>query len=72
MPGNDDELLIDLKAEVAAELAVAHTDDPDAAYEVPPDQWLFSPTALEREEVGLRNILGAIEALQAGPQPPGD
>ena len=48
---------------------MAHIDDPEAALDVPLDQWLFDPTDLEREEVGLRNMLGAVEALERGPEP---
>jgi hypothetical protein len=33
----------------------------------PASEWLFDPTDAEREEVGLRNLLGAVEALDVGP-----
>jgi hypothetical protein len=67
--GSEAEFLISLKAEVAEELAIAHIDDPEQALAVPQDQWLFDPTDLERQEIGLRNMLGAIDALERGPEP---
>jgi hypothetical protein len=72
MAGRDDELLIELDAEVVAELAVAHVEDPEALLSVPPEEWLFDPTDLEREEVGLRNLLGAVEALEQDLRPGGE
>ena len=64
MPNDDDLSLQDLELEVVAELTIAHIDDPEKAREVPQSEWLFGPTELEREEVGLRNLLGAVRALE--------
>jgi hypothetical protein len=66
------EFLISLKADVAQELAIAHIDDPEQVRAVPQDQWLFDPSDLERQEIGLRSMLGAIEALERGPEPGAD
>jgi hypothetical protein len=69
MSGSEDEFLVSLGAEVTAELEMAHVDDPAELLEVPQEEWLFGPTDLEREEVGLRNILGAVQALERDPDP---
>jgi hypothetical protein len=69
MSSSKDEFLAGLQTEVEAELEVAHIDNPEELLQVPQEDWLFSPTDLEREEVGLRNILGAVEALERGPDP---
>jgi hypothetical protein len=68
MAYSEEQFLEGLEVELAAELALAHSDDPEAAFAVPQDEWLFDPADLEREEVGLRNLLGAVEALERRPE----
>lgn len=63
-----DEFEIEFEAEVEAELSLAESSDPERAAELPASEWLFDPTDAEREEVELRNLLGAAEALEAGPR----
>jgi hypothetical protein len=69
MSGSENQFLASLESEVVTELAIAHSDRPDAAFAVPPEEWLFDPTDLERQEVGLRNLLGAVETLERGSGP---
>jgi hypothetical protein len=60
-PSDDNRFLHDLEVEVEADLdLVAATDEPTG----PPSEWQFDPTDVEREEAGLRNLLGAVEALE--------
>jgi hypothetical protein len=61
---NEGEFLHELQSEVTLELAIARSGD---AADVPGEssaEWLFDPIDVEREEVGLRNIQGALEALE--------
>ncbi|MFC6879429.1 MULTISPECIES: hypothetical protein [Actinomadura] len=59
--GNESEF----EVEVEAELSLAESSDPERAAELPASEWLFDPADVEREEVGLRNLLGAAEGLEA-------
>jgi hypothetical protein len=40
---------------------------PSGEYELgaSPTEWLFDPTDVEREEVGLRSLLAGVEALES-------
>jgi hypothetical protein len=50
---------------------VAETSQPEEeAVGVPIAEWLFDPVDAQRYEVGLRNLLGAVEALEGGPTDP--
>ncbi|GAA2118130.1 hypothetical protein [Actinomadura napierensis] len=60
-----DEFEIEFEVEVQAELSLAESSDPERAAGVPASEWLFDPADVEREEVGLRNLLGAAEELEA-------
>ncbi|MET7422786.1 hypothetical protein [Dactylosporangium sp. NPDC005555] len=68
-PAGDETFLHRLEHNVRAELAQAETSPLDAALAVPIDEWMFDPADAEREEVGLRSLLGAVEALEGGPRP---
>ncbi|GAA4605392.1 hypothetical protein GCM10023195_18680 [Actinoallomurus liliacearum] len=61
-----DEFEIEFEAE--AELSLAESSDPERAAGLPASEWLFDPADVEREEVELRNLLGAVEALEADPR----
>jgi hypothetical protein len=63
MTTNEGEFLAGLEVEVESEIAIARASRPQEL-ESSPDQWLYDPTDREREEVGLRNMLGAVEALE--------
>jgi hypothetical protein len=57
----------ELEVEVAAELDLVAASEPaEAGAGAQP--WPFDPEDIEREEIGLRNILGAAEALDAEPR----
>lgn len=62
-PPGDDRFLADLESAVKAELA-EFEDGPQVA--APLAEWLVDPVDVEREEVGLRNLLGAVETLEDG------
>jgi hypothetical protein len=61
----DDAFLHELELDVKAELAQAEASGPqEEAVGVPIDEWLFDPADAQRDEVGLRSLLGAVEALE--------
>jgi len=72
-PTGDNESLHDLEAEVVAELTLAESSSPEEGIAVPAAEWQFDPVDVEREEVGLRSLLGAVNALEGDPSqdPPG-
>jgi hypothetical protein len=64
MTGPDDEkaFLHDLEAEVEIELTRSESSHPVESDG--PAEWLVDPADTEREEVTLRSLLGAIQALE--------
>ncbi|MCP2323237.1 hypothetical protein HDA40_001744 [Hamadaea flava] len=56
--------LHDLEIQVAAELALQAASHPEDALARPVTEWQFDPADAQREQVGLRSLLGAIEALE--------
>jgi hypothetical protein len=60
----DREFEIELEIEVQEELTLAESSRPEETASAAPSEWLFDPTDVERDEIGLRNILGAVEALE--------
>lgn len=64
MPTDEGQFLPRLKIEVEAELAITRSSYSADANDVSPAEWLFDPTDVEREEIGLRNLLGAVEAIE--------
>jgi hypothetical protein len=71
MPADESQFLSELEADVETELAMARSSRPEDALSLSPAEWLFDPTDVEREEVGLRNLLGAVEALENDPRTDG-
>src|SRR5215475_2031790 len=65
MPTDESQFLHELETEIEAELAMAQPSQPADAPGASPAEWLFDPTDLEREEIGLRNLLGAVIALES-------
>ncbi|MFI6290515.1 hypothetical protein ACIBEJ_02980 [Nonomuraea sp. NPDC050790] len=61
-----------LEAEVEVELNASVASHPEEALELPVTEWLFDPMDAEREQVGLRGVLDAIEVLEHGERPGGD
>jgi hypothetical protein len=65
-PANEHEFLHGLEVEVEAELTMAEASRPEEVVNTPVTEWLFDPTDVERYEVGLRGLLGAVEAVEGG------
>jgi hypothetical protein len=63
IPTGENGFLHSLEAEVEVELTMAEASHPDESIGGPAD-WLFDPAEAERDEVGLRSLLGAVEALE--------
>ena len=61
-PG-DGEFLRELEVEVEEELDLAESTRPEEITG-PSAEWLFDPVDAQREEIGLRSLLGAIEAVE--------
>jgi hypothetical protein len=64
-PTGGDEFLHGLEIEVREEILLAETSHPETEAELPVTEWLFDPTDAEREEVGLRSLLDAVEVAEA-------
>nr|WP_157554809.1 hypothetical protein [Herbidospora sakaeratensis] len=47
-----------------AELAMAEGSHPEELAEEPITEWLYDPAEAEREEIGLRGLIGAVEVLE--------
>ncbi|GAA3076802.1 hypothetical protein [Streptosporangium carneum] len=69
VPSGEGDFLYELEVEVEMELTVAEASRPEEAAGLPVTEWLFDPTDVEREEVGLRGLLGALEALEGDSRP---
>ena len=66
-PTGDNAFLYALELNVRTELTMIETSQPwEEAVRVPIDQWLSDPADDQRYEVGLRSLLGAVEALEDG------
>ena len=64
--------LHELELTVRTELTLAETGQSyEEAVAVPIDEWLSDPADDQRYEVGLRSLLGAVEALEDGFGPGG-
>lgn len=63
-PTGDNAFLHELELDVRAELTEAEASRPEDAAGVPMDEWMFDPADAQREEVGLRSLLGAVEAVE--------
>jgi hypothetical protein len=66
MPTDESPSLHRLEIEVQEELVLAESSE-SRELGGSPAEWLFDPADIEREEVGLRNLLGAVEALELDP-----
>lgn len=65
-PTGDGSFLENLETEVEVELTVAETNRIDDSTGGPAD-WLEDPEDAQRDEVALRSLLGAVEALKEKP-----
>ncbi|MEV0160537.1 hypothetical protein [Nonomuraea fuscirosea] len=66
VPNGEDDVLYELRAEVEIELITAEASRPEEEMELPVTDWLFDPTDVEREEIGLRGLIDAVEELEGG------
>ena len=62
-PTGDDAFLYELEQDVRSELRRTEASEQEG---LPTNEWLFDPADAQREEVGLRSLLGAVEALENG------
>jgi hypothetical protein len=62
MPSDETRPLHKLEEDVEEELIIARDSHPEEEIDLSPAQWQFDPLDEERYEIGLRSILGAIEA----------
>ena len=67
IPTGDNNFLAELEAEVEVELTIAESSEPDLS--AGPEHWLVDPEEAQRDEVGLRSLLAAVEALKGNPEP---
>jgi hypothetical protein len=66
-PIGENAFLHELELNVSTELTLAGTGQPEEeAVNVSLDEWLFDPADAQRYEIGLHNLLGAVEALEDG------
>ncbi|MEU8123857.1 class I SAM-dependent methyltransferase [Spirillospora sp. NPDC049024] len=63
-PTGDNEFEIEFEAEVRAELDLVASSDAEQVAALPVSEWLFDPADAGREQLGLRNLLGAAEELE--------
>ena len=67
VPIGENAFLHELELNVSTELVLAGTSQPEEeAFNVSLDEWLFDPADAQRYEIGLHNLLGAVEALEDG------
>ena len=59
---------VELEIEMQTELELVEASSP-AEDMGAPSSWAFDPSDVVREEVGLRNLLGAAEALAQAAEP---
>jgi hypothetical protein len=59
----DGEFLRELEVEVEEELDLAESTRPEEIT-APSSEWPFDPVDVQREEIGLRSLLDAIEAVE--------
>ena len=70
-PTGDNAFLPELELTVRAELTLAETSLPEEQADgVPGDEWPLDPD-VQRYDIGLRALLGAVEALEDAPGPGG-
>ncbi|MEH0985306.1 hypothetical protein [Micromonospora sp. CPCC 205556] len=58
----------ELETEAEAKLAMAAASHREEAIKLPVTEWLFDPADAQRDEVGLRSLLGAVGALEGDPR----
>jgi hypothetical protein len=58
------DFLHELEHEVEADLTMIESSHPAETAVLPPSEWTVDPAEVERDEVGLRSLLGAVEELE--------
>ncbi|TCO43643.1 hypothetical protein EV646_112220 [Kribbella antiqua] len=59
-----DDFLRELEVEVEADLTLAESSSPEQDVVLPVEEWRYDPTDVQREEAGLQNLLGAVQAME--------
>lgn len=68
-PTGDSAFLQELEINVRSELTIVETSQPEIdADGVPTAEWLLDPD-IQRYEIGLHTLLGAVETLENGSRP---
>lgn len=67
-PSGGKDFEVELEVEIETELTLAESSRPEEVAALPVSEWPFDPADVEREEIGLRNLLGAVEELEDGHQ----
>ena len=70
-PTGDNAFLYELELNVRTELTLAETSRPEIEADIQTVEWLLDPDA-QRYEIGLRALLGAVEAVEDGARPGDD
>jgi hypothetical protein len=70
-PTGDNAFLYELELNVRTELTLAETSQPEIEADIQTVEWLLDPDA-QRYEIGLRALLGAVEAVEDGSRPGDD
>jgi hypothetical protein len=63
-PAGDGTFLGELETEVKAELDLAESSGPGEVVGEASAEWLYESIEVQREEIGLRSLLGAVEAVE--------
>ena len=64
-PAGGSAFLLELEIDVCTELTLAEAGPPEEeAVSLPIEEWLSDPEEEQHYEVGLRNLLGAVEAMR--------
>jgi hypothetical protein len=67
-PTGDNAFLYELEFSIRTDLTLAETSQPEQRADVPITEWQ-PDTEEQRYEVSLRNLLGAVEAMEDGSRP---
>jgi hypothetical protein len=67
-PTGDGKFLSELEIEVKAELDLAESSGSEEVIGEASAEWLYESIDVQREEIGLRSLLGAVEAIEGDPR----
>jgi hypothetical protein len=63
-PSDEAAFLHRLEGEVEVDLDLIAASHPDEAAVEPASEWMVDPAEVQRDEIGLRSLLGAVESLE--------